>query len=125
MWTTAETGMGKGKCDRAQITEDPAGQSWMKQPQKDPFIAIILECLMELKLRKSAGSQKGIELGSGVPSPPPNSPLTYPDFKNSHSPWIFSASLYKKPAYIYYDETILVIIASFQEKKTSDWTMLG
>lgn len=83
---TAETGgTGKGKCDRARITEDPAGQSWIKQPQKDPFIATILECLTELKLRKSAGSQKGTELESGVPSPPLNSPLSYSDFEASYS----------------------------------------
>lgn len=96
---TAETGMGKGKCDRARITEDPAGQSCIKQPQKDPFIPAILECLMELKLRKSTGSQKGTELGSGVPSPLPNSLLSYPDFEASHSHDFFSASLYKKPAH--------------------------
>lgn len=53
------TAMGKGKWDRARITEDPAGQSWIKPPQKDPFIATILESLMELELRKSAGSQTG------------------------------------------------------------------
>lgn len=93
------TAMGKGKWDRARITEDPTGQSWIKPPQKDPFIATILESLMELELRKSAGSQTGTELGSGVPSPPPNSPPSYPDFEASHSPCTFSASLYRKPAH--------------------------